>query len=377
MKSNPLLIAGFLLFGLNTVPCAQEKSFPSKPIEIVVPSSPGGGVDLLFRLLAEELGKVTKAQVNVLNQPAGAGAIAAEKVIAARKDGYTLLGSLLGPIATMTVANPKGQVNLTRDFEPLAILYGYAAVIMLSRNDSEFKTLKDVVAQAVKKPGDLIVGIGPVGTSLALEVELLKRAAKINITSLPFAGSAQTITNLLGGHVNFAMASDVAALPHIKAGKLTGLAVDVESAVLPEVATFAKQGYPQVNLLASLAFLAPKGLPESTSKSLIDAIKKAVEDPKLRQSLKSRGYNVDLRTGGVELNKLLKEEIEKYSRFTQTSLVGSPSRLTQSLARFGDSQTDAGLSIREILMLSQGLIINAVRTAPSKRIAQSPHKVDT
>src|SRR5258708_29152475 len=160
--------------------------------------------------------------------------MAPSTVAGARKDGYTLLGSLLGQVATMTVANPKSTANLIRDFQPIAILHGYAAVIMLGRADAEFKNLKDVVSQAQKKPGDLIVAVGPAGTSLTLEVELLKRAAKIDLTSLPFAGSAQAITNLLCRHVNFAMASDLAAQAHIKAGKLIGLAVDVESAALPD-----------------------------------------------------------------------------------------------------------------------------------------------
>jgi tripartite-type tricarboxylate transporter receptor subunit TctC len=298
--------------------------FPNKPIELVVTSNPGGGVDLLFRLLADELTKVVKTQVNVVNQTAGSGAIGAEKVAAARKDGYTLLGSLLGQVATMNVANPKGPANLTRDFQPVAILNGYAAVIMLSRTDSEFKTLKDVVAVAQKKPGEIIVGVGPTGTSLTLEVELLKRAAKIDITPLPFAGSAQTMTNLLGGHVNLAMASDVAALPHIKGGKLQGVAVDVNSAVLPEVATFAKQGFPQVNLLAHLAFLTPKGTPDATVKLLADAIRKTLQDPKLKENLNARGYNVDLRTDAAELSKLIKEEMEKYSRFSADELGWKP-----------------------------------------------------
>jgi tripartite-type tricarboxylate transporter receptor subunit TctC len=312
------MIIALAVLGLN--PDLYAQTFPNKPIELVVSSSPGGGIDLIFRLIAEELAKNLKTQINVANQTAGAGAIAAEKVAGARKDGYTLLGSLLGQVATMSVANPKAPANLQRDFQPIAILHGYAAVIMLARTDSEIKTLKDLVAQAQKKPGDLIVAVGPVGTSLTLEVELLRRAAKIDITSLPFAGSAQAMTNLLGGHVNFAMASDVAARPHIKAGKLIGLAVDVESAVLPDVPTFAKQGYPQVNLLASVAFLAPKGLPESTAKTLADAIRKTIEEPKLKENLKSRGYNVDLRTSAADLNKLIKEEMDKYSRFTPEDL---------------------------------------------------------
>ena len=312
------MIVALAVLGLR--PALYGQNFPTKPIELVVSSSPGGGIDLIFRLLAEELAKTLKVQVNVVNQPAGAGAIAAEKVASARKDGYTLLGSLLGQVATMTVANPKAPANLVRDFQPIAILHGYAAVIMLGRADAEFKNLKDVVSQAQKKPGDLIVAVGPVGTSLTLEVELLKRAAKIDITSLPFAGSAQAMTNLLGGHVNFAMASDVAAQPHIKAGKVIGLAVDIESAVLPDVPTFAKQGYPQVNLLASVAFLAPNGLPDATAKILADAIRKTVEEPKLKENLKARGYNVDLRISAADLNKLIKEEIDKYSRFTPEDL---------------------------------------------------------
>jgi tripartite-type tricarboxylate transporter receptor subunit TctC len=313
-----ITIVALMIFAVT--PALYGQSFPTKPIELVVSSSPGGGIDLIFRLLAEELAKTLKTQINVVNQTAGAGAIAAEKVAGARKDGHTLLGTLLGQVATMSVANPKAPANLLRDFQPIAILHGYAAVIILGRADSEIKTIKDLVTQAQKKPGDLIVAVGPVGTSLTLEVELLRRAAKIDITSLPFAGSAQAMTNLLGGHVNFAMASDVAAQPHIKGGKLIGLAVDVESAVLPEVPTFAKQGYPQVNLLASVAFLAPKGLPDATAKILADAVRKAVEEPKLKENLKARGYNVDLRTTAADMNKLVKEEIDKYSRFTPEDL---------------------------------------------------------
>lgn len=317
MKMRLFLVA---LCALLTSTPLFAQPFPSKPIELVVTSNPGGGVDLLFRLLAEEMTKTLKTQVNVVNQPAASGAIGTEKVAAAKKDGYTLLGTLLGQVATMNVANPKGPAHLQRNFQPVAALYGYAAVILLSRADSEFKTVKDIVAYAQKKPGEIIVGVGPTGTSLTLEIELLKRAAKINLTSLPLAGSAQTITNLLGGHVQLAMASDVSALPHIKAGKLRGVAVDVASASLPEVPTFAKQGYPQVNLLAHLIFLAPKGTPDSVVKTIADAARKSLQESKLQDNLKTRGYNVDLRTGKAELDKLVEEEFYKYNRFSADEL---------------------------------------------------------
>lgn len=300
---------------LGTAAPLPAQPFPNKSIELVITSNPGGGVDLLFRLLAEEMSKTLKTQVNVANQAAANGAIGAEKVAAAKKDGYTLLGSLLGQIATMNVANPKGPAHLQHHFQPVAALYGYAAVILLSRADSEFKSVKDIVALAQKKPGEIIVGVGPTGTSLTLEIELLKRAAKIDLTALPLAGSAQTITNLLGGHVQLAMASDVSALPHIKSGKLRGVAVDVNSVSLPEVPTFAKQGYPQVNLLAHLVFLAPKGIPASVTKTIADSIRKSLQEPKLQGNLKTRGYNLDLRTAAADLDKLVQEEFYKYNRF--------------------------------------------------------------
>src|SRR5437879_5873602 len=134
-------------------PAVYGQPFPNKPIELVVPSSPGGGVDLVFRLIAEELAKNLKTPVNVANQTAGAGAVAAEKVASARKDGYTLLGALLGQVATMTVADPRAPANLQRDFQPLAILPGYAAVTMLGRADAEIKTVNEMVAQEQKKHG--------------------------------------------------------------------------------------------------------------------------------------------------------------------------------------------------------------------------------
>ena len=117
MKTRALC-AALLAAGAMALPhagIAQSSGFPNKPIDLVVSSSPGGGIDLIFRLLAEELAKTLKVQVNVVNQPAGAGAIAAEKVAGARKDGYTLLGSLLGQVATMSVANPKAPANLVRE----------------------------------------------------------------------------------------------------------------------------------------------------------------------------------------------------------------------------------------------------------------------
>ena len=182
----------------------------------------------------------------------------------------------------MSVANPKAPANLLRDFQPIAILHGYAAVIILGRADSEIKTIKDLVTQAQKKPGDLIVAVRPVGTSLTLEVELLRRAAKIDLTSLPFAGSAQAITNLLGGHVNFADGIGRRRAAAYQSRQAHRFRRRCRVGGSSGRADLRQAGLSASQLLASVAFLAPKGVARSHGKILTDAIRKALEEPKLQ-----------------------------------------------------------------------------------------------
>ena len=246
MKS---LRAMALLIAASSATFRPGQSLRAGPIEIIGRRVPGAASSV-FRLLAEEIVKVIKRGSM---SPRRRGGLP-PRGRRARKDA-TRYSARSDMPATMTVAPQKaGEFAQRLQPSPCCTAMPQAS----SRESPGESNHSRCHGPCAKKPRRIDVELDG-GESLALEVELLRRAAKIDITSLPFAGSAQTITNLLGGHVNFAMASDVAALPHIKAGKLAGLAVDVESAGLPDVPTFGKLGYPQVNLLASLAFLAPKG----------------------------------------------------------------------------------------------------------------------
>jgi tripartite-type tricarboxylate transporter receptor subunit TctC len=309
------------VFGFNSTTYSQEKEYPNNPIQIFVTSRPGEGIDFFFRLLAEELKSSWKVPVNIINKPEGSGMVAASVVANANKDGYTILGTLTGNLASITVAKPKdGPVNLFRDFDPIAVYFGYNSALMVVRSDSKFKTLNDIINYAREKPGDLICASGQVGTPTYIDFELLKRLAKIDIAHMPTSGTAEQVTKLLGGHIHVIIATDRTAMPHIEAGKLRGIVADIKSAIFPDIPTFAESGYPEINVLQSMTILGPKGLPPAVIKTWERDLRVFPKDTKLAAQIKKGGYNVNLLMGTEELNKFFKEEVEKYSRFTSEEL---------------------------------------------------------
>jgi tripartite-type tricarboxylate transporter receptor subunit TctC len=258
MKPKSLFILIVILFGFNSVGYSQVKEYPNKPIQIIEAHPPRGGIDIIFRLLSEELSKTWKVPVNILNKPSAAGAVAASEVANAEKDGYTFLGMHLGQLTAMSVANPKSPVHLLRDFDPVEV-NTIAAQLLFTRSDSKFKSLEEVVDYARKKPGEVLCGTTQLGSSFHLIALLLNRVAKINISILPVEGSQEVITNVLGGHFDLGTTLDVLALPHVTAGKIRVLVSDIKSSI-PDVPTFAEKGYPQINLITSMTLLGPKGV---------------------------------------------------------------------------------------------------------------------
>lgn len=298
---------------------AQEK-FPNRPVQIVVAHRAGGGVDLFFRLVAEELKKTWKVPVSVENQFSAGGMTAANTVAQSKKDGDTVLGIIVGILSTMTAVKPDGPVNLTRDFDPVLINPGYASVIYLVKSDSKFKTLKDVINYAKEKPGELICGTGPRGTENFLEWELLKRVAKVDITTLSYQGSSEVYPQLLGGHIQIAGGADTSSKPYIDSGRMRPLVVDMKSTILPDVPTFAEAGYPEVNLITTVALLGPKGLPSAVTKGWESAVKTILKDTEFLASLKKAGLNNYIEGDPVKMREFLNGEVKKYAQFTPEQL---------------------------------------------------------
>jgi tripartite-type tricarboxylate transporter receptor subunit TctC len=175
-----------------------------------------------------------------------------------------------------------------------------------------------MIDYAKKKPGELIIATGMVGTYLYLEAELMKRVANINITTLPLPGVMDAITTLLGGHSDLAMSSDVAVRSYISTGKMRGLACDIKSILFPDIPTFIEKGFTKIDLVPILAILGPKGMPREVVEVWGKALKAVANDPKRVSEFNKLGLNVDFRT--QDLSTMFKKEVEKYSRFTPEEL---------------------------------------------------------
>lgn len=319
MKVKSLFILVIILFGLNSVGYPQVKEYPNKPIQIIEAHPPGGGIDIFYRLLSDELSKAWKVPVNIINKPAAVGAVAASEVANAEKDGYTFLAILLGQLTAMSVANPKSPVHLLRDFDPVEV-NTYAAQLLFTRSDSKFKSLEDVVDYARKKPGEVLCGTTQLGSNFYLLALLFNRLAKINMSVLPVEGSAEVMTNVLGGHFDLGTTNDVLARPQVAAGKIRVLVSDIKSTLPIPVPTFAEKGYPEVDLVISMTLLGPKGLPPAILKTWENALETIMKDPKFQASLNKLGFTVSMITGTERLNKRLKDEVDKLSRFTPEEL---------------------------------------------------------
>ena len=309
--------------GFNSTVQPQVKGYPNKPIQIIVTLAAGVGFDAVFRMIADEQRKTWKVPINILNKPGAGGVPGCEEVAKAEKDGSVLLASLILTPGALTVIDPKGSVNIFRDYDPIFLNYAYNSVLLFCRSDSEFKSLRDVITYAKKKPGELIVATARAGTYLYLAAELLKREAKIDITILPFdKGPAETIPNVLGGHCHLGIATDNTAYPHIQAGRLRGLALDAKSIVLPDIPTYADRGYPVVSKIPpTYGLFGPKGMPPEVIKTWEKAMEAFLKDPTFVDTMtKKFKYNLNMIMGTEKLNAFLKEEVERYSRFSAEEL---------------------------------------------------------
>ncbi len=288
-----------------------EEKYPSRPIELVVPMGPGGATDLSTRCYSEELARVLKVPVNVVNRAGGTGIQGTTYVTKARKDGYTLLAAHAAPITTMPIINKKAvHYNPATDLVPLAE-FGYVSSLIIVRSDSPFKTLKDLIEYARKNPDKLRSAQGGIGTASHFNQMVLTARTVVKITSVPFQSGAESVTALLGGHVDMAANTLTAVAQHIKAGKLRGLSITTSkrSPALPDVPTTAEAGYPYVNFIGWYGVFAPAGLPQPVLDVLVRTFQKVFESPEVIHRAEAAGFEMDYKNP-EDFRKFIAEETE-------------------------------------------------------------------
>lgn len=280
------LLAG-LMFCAFTMPVGAQDTFPSKPITMIIPFPPGGVAELTGRPASIVMAKLLKQPVVIVNRPGAGGAIGAAAVAAAKPDGYTLLMALASvstnPEADR-VAGRAASFELSQ-LAPIALLSADPVILMV-RADSPYKTLKDLVDDAKKRPDAInYSSSGNYGT-YHVATEMFANAAGIKMKHIPYAGGGPALNALLGGQVDAGLLGPSVAIAQIKAGKMRALASwgGKRIASLPEVPTLKELGYSvEYNIWSGL--FAPAGTPEAVMKILREAVRQTADDPEFKTAM--------------------------------------------------------------------------------------------
>ena len=270
-------------------------AWPSKPVRIVVPFAPGGTTDILARALAPELGKAFGQTFIIENKPGAGGNTGADLVAKSPPDGYTLLMGTVGTQSINPALYPKMPYDAVKDFAPITLFAGVPNVLVINPAKAaayKITDVKSLIAYAKANPGKLNMASSGNGTSIHLSGELFKSMTGTYMVHFPYRGSGPALLDLIGGTMDVMFDNLPSALPQIKAGKLTALAVTSgeRSAALPDVPTIAEAG-PVKGFEASSWFglLAPAGTPPDIVNRLQQETAKALATPALKERLLSQG----------------------------------------------------------------------------------------
>ena len=304
-----------LVCGAST---AFAQAYPSKPIRLVVGFTPGGGVDINARLLAPKLAEDFGQQVIVENRPGAGTNIANELVARAAPDGYTLLINTAAVAINMSLYKKVGYDAL-RDFAPLS-LFSMSPNILVVHVSVPAKNVKELIALARSRPGELNFSSAGAGTTQHLAGELFNLRAGTKMVHVPYRGSAPSLTALISGEVELTYANIPAISAHVKAGRLRPLANlgPKRSDQLPAVPTMSEAGIKGVEVVVWYGVLAPAATPRDIVAKLADAIARAARAPDTSQRLQDLGAEPVGNTP-EEFGKLLREEVARWAEVVKVS----------------------------------------------------------
>jgi tripartite-type tricarboxylate transporter receptor subunit TctC len=281
-------------------------------------SAPGGTTDALARAFSQRLAESLGQPVVVDNKPGGGGVIAGETVAHAAPDGYTLLLANLSH-SLMSTLHSKLSFDPARDFTPVAFM-GLTNSVLVTNINVPVKTVQDIIAYAKTRPGGLNYAGGTTGATAHLSGELFKLMTGVNITHVPYKGTAAAITALIGGEAQIAFLSLPPCVPHIQSGRLRGIAIGSakHSAALPELPTVAESGVPGFDVSAWNGILAPRGLPRPLVMQLNREFNRIAENPEVRDRALAQGTELAAQTP-EQFGAFLTAQTAKWSRVAKAA----------------------------------------------------------
>jgi len=301
------------VFALLACTAFAQGTYPSKPIKIIAPVQPGGGVDLVARTIAERLQKVLGAPVIVENQSGGGGIVGSQITARAAPDGYTLMVGYVGTHGTNPAVR-KLPYDAVKDFTPIAMVGGTPNVLVVPPS-LPVKTLPEFVAYAKANKGKLSYGSSGQGTLTHLAMEQFKVANDLDMQHVAYRGIGPAITDILGGQTQALFPGLAAALPHIKAGKMRPLAITgtKRHPLLPDVPTFEELGYKGFDGVQWYGIVGPANLPPAIVTTLNTAINKELADPQLRERLSGEALEPMPMTP-EQFGQYIRDDIAKWTK---------------------------------------------------------------
>jgi tripartite-type tricarboxylate transporter receptor subunit TctC len=297
------------------------QDYPTKPVTVVVAFSAGGNNDIRARQLGVEAAKLLGQSIIVDNKPGASGNIGHDFVARAPADGYTLGIGAMGPLAVNPWIYPKLNFDPQKDFTPI-VLIEKAPLVLVTRTDKPYQSVKDVIAAAKAKPGSLSFANAGTGGAHHLSAELFMQQAGISGLSVPYKGGGPASNALLAGEVDMMFEQTYAALPSIQAGKTRALAVTSEKRLpsLPDVPTMSELGFPNVVVSNWLGLVGPKGMNPATVKKLNEAYNKVLAMPDIRAKITGPGNEIG---GGTpeQFAALIAAENKRWGQVVKTAAI--------------------------------------------------------
>ena len=294
------------------------QGYPAKPIRVVVPYAPGGATDLTARLVGQKMQEAMKQNVLVDNRPGAGGVIGTDIVAKAAPDGYTVLIAVPAEIAILPHLQ-KMPYDVARDLAPVS-LAAVTPLVLVVHPSLPVRSVKDLIAFARARPGQLAYASAGTGGVQHLSGELLKISMKLDMAHVPYKGAGPVMPDLIGGHVPMFFSGMPPAMPHVKAGKLRALAVTTarRSPAAPDVPTMAEAGVPGFDISNWFAYFVPSGTQAEVISRLNSEVNRGLKQPDVREKLASVGAET-VGTSPEELAKFVRSESEKFARLVKLS----------------------------------------------------------
>lgn len=317
---KPISKAKLLLASLTfCTMTAAHAAYPEKPIHLVVPFPPGGGTDATARLVADAMSPILGGNIVVENRAGAAGSIGAQNVADAAADGYTLFFSTMGAL----VINPYLYKNLRYDpiksFTPIGTV-GFSGNVLVVNPDVKAKSVSELVALAKADPGKYTYGSSGVGSSSHLAGVMLESLAGIELTHIPYKGSAPAVTDLVGGRIDMMIDNIPSHVEFTKVGKVRPLAVSnaKPSPLFPGVPTMAEAGVPGYDVTIWYGILGPAGIPQEVTDKVSKALRQVLEQPAMQEKLVKIGAD-PLIMSPDEFASFIKKENDKWEKIVAQS----------------------------------------------------------